>query len=50
SSSARNVVYLHIFVDDVQLQSCNLTLVSTRDAWVQADANRYSGANKCLLL
>ena len=25
------------------------TVLSARDAWIQADANRYAGANKCLL-
>src|SRR6266404_5398586 len=25
------------------------TVRSTRDAWIQADANRYGGANKCVL-
>lgn len=24
-------------------------VVSARDAWIQADANRYAGANKCTL-
>ncbi len=49
ASSAGNVVYFHLFVDALQLQPCNPTLVSARDAWIQADVNRYSGANKCLL-
>jgi extracellular elastinolytic metalloproteinase len=25
------------------------TVLSARDAWIQADQNRYAGANKCLL-
>lgn len=28
--------------------SCVLVL-NARDAWIQADANRYNGVNKCLL-
>ncbi|KAK0231867.1 Fungalysin metallopeptidase-domain-containing protein [Armillaria nabsnona] len=28
---------------------CNPTLVAARDAWIQADVNRYSGANGCIL-
>jgi extracellular elastinolytic metalloproteinase len=24
-------------------------VISARDAWIQADANRYDGANKCTL-
>ena len=49
SGTAGNVVYLHLFVDALALQPCNPTFVSARDAWIQADANRYGGANKCLL-
>ncbi|KAI0765479.1 Fungalysin metallopeptidase-domain-containing protein [Fomes fomentarius] len=49
SSSAGNVVYFHLFVDALQLQPCNPTPVSARDAWIQADVNRYGGVNKCLL-
>ena len=26
-----------------------IPVVSARDAWIQADLNRYQGANKCLL-
>ena len=25
------------------------TVATARDAWIQADTNRYGGANKCLL-
>ncbi|KAG5644069.1 hypothetical protein DXG03_009159 [Asterophora parasitica] len=44
-----NIVWLHLFIDGLALQPCNPTFVSARDAWIQADANRYGGANKCLL-
>ncbi|KAI0344183.1 hypothetical protein BDW22DRAFT_1137358 [Trametopsis cervina] len=44
-----NVVYLHLFVDSLALQPCNPTFLTARDAWIQADANRYAGANKCIL-
>ncbi|KAF5380174.1 hypothetical protein D9615_006215 [Tricholomella constricta] len=44
-----NVVFLHLFIDALALQPCNPTFVSARDAWIQADVNRYGGANKCLL-
>ncbi|KIM37287.1 hypothetical protein M413DRAFT_276637 [Hebeloma cylindrosporum] len=44
-----NIVYLHLFLDALRLQPCNPTMVSARDAWIQADTNRYNGANKCLL-
>ena len=48
-SEAGNSVWLHLFVDALAIQPCNPTLPTGRDAWIQADANRYGGANKCLL-
>ena len=48
-STAGNVVFLHLFLDSLALQPCNPTFTTARDAWIQADANRYGGANKCLL-
>ncbi|KAI1785077.1 Fungalysin metallopeptidase-domain-containing protein [Ganoderma leucocontextum] len=47
--TAGNVAYLHLFVDALALQPCNPTFVSARDAWIQADADRFAGANECLL-
>ncbi|KAJ8074564.1 hypothetical protein PM082_015466 [Marasmius tenuissimus] len=44
-----NVVFLRLLVDALALQPCNPTLPTARDAWIQADANRYGGANRCLL-
>ncbi|TFK32708.1 Fungalysin metallopeptidase-domain-containing protein [Crucibulum laeve] len=44
-----NVVFLHLFLDALALQPCNPTFLTARDAWIQADANRYAGANKCTL-
>ncbi|KAH9030752.1 Fungalysin metallopeptidase-domain-containing protein [Lactarius pseudohatsudake] len=44
-----NIVFLHLFLDALLLQPCNPTFLMARDAWIQADANRYAGANKCLL-
>ncbi|KAH9930441.1 Fungalysin metallopeptidase-domain-containing protein [Epithele typhae] len=49
SGSAGNVVFMHLFIDQLALQPCNPTFVTARDAWIQADANRYAGANKCTL-
>ena len=49
TGTAGNVVFLHLFIDSLALQPCNPTFPSARDAWIQADANRYGGANKCLL-
>ncbi|CAA7257402.1 unnamed protein product [Cyclocybe aegerita] len=44
-----NVVFLHLFLDALTLQPCNPTFLTARDAWIQADANRYAGANNCIL-
>ncbi|KAH9164614.1 Fungalysin metallopeptidase-domain-containing protein [Lactarius sanguifluus] len=44
-----NIVFLHLFLDALLLQPCNPTFLSARDAWIQADANRFAGANKCIL-
>ncbi|PBK72769.1 hypothetical protein ARMSODRAFT_881547 [Armillaria solidipes] len=44
-----NIVYLHLFIDALALQPCNPTFVDARDAWIQADVNRYNGANACIL-
>ncbi|KIY68719.1 hypothetical protein CYLTODRAFT_430790 [Cylindrobasidium torrendii FP15055 ss-10] len=49
SGSEGNVVWLRLLVDALALQPCNPTLPTARDAWIQADQNRYAGANKCLL-
>ncbi|KAH9053788.1 Fungalysin metallopeptidase-domain-containing protein [Lactarius vividus] len=44
-----NVVFLHLLFDALLLQPCNPTFPNARDAWIQADANRYGGVNACLL-
>ena len=49
SSAAGNSVFMHLFLDSLALQPCNPTFLTARDAWIQADANRYGGANKCTL-
>lgn len=49
TQQAGNVVFLHLFIDALPLQPCNPTFLTARDAIIQADANRYGGANKCLL-
>ena len=49
SGTAGNVVFLHLFIDALAIQPCNPTFLSARDAWIQADANRYGGANKCTI-
>ncbi|KAK0184108.1 Fungalysin metallopeptidase-domain-containing protein [Armillaria mellea] len=49
SGTEGNIVYLHLFIDALSLQPCNPTFVNARDAWIQADQNRYDGANACTL-
>ncbi|KAF7342154.1 Extracellular metalloproteinase [Mycena venus] len=49
SGSEGNVVYLHLFIDGLALQHCNPDFLVARDAIIQADQNRYSGAHKCVL-
>ncbi|EIN12650.1 metalloprotease [Punctularia strigosozonata HHB-11173 SS5] len=49
SGSEGNVVFLHLFIDSLALQPCNPTLPTARDAWIQADKNRYDGAHTCTL-
>ncbi|KAJ8482472.1 hypothetical protein ONZ45_g14935 [Pleurotus djamor] len=49
TSSAGNVVFLHLFIDALALQPCNPLMPAARDAWIQADVNRFGGANSCLL-
>ncbi|KAH8825825.1 Fungalysin metallopeptidase-domain-containing protein [Flagelloscypha sp. PMI_526] len=44
-----NKVFLHLFLDALLIQPCNPTMPEARDAWIQADADRFDGANKCLL-
>lgn len=44
-----NVVFMHLMISALPLQPCNPTFVSARDAWIQADLNRYKGANRCTL-
>ncbi|KAJ7194480.1 Fungalysin metallopeptidase-domain-containing protein [Mycena haematopus] len=44
-----NIVHMHLFIDALPLQPCNPTFLTARDAWLQADVNRYGGANRCLL-
>ncbi|KAK0467497.1 Fungalysin metallopeptidase-domain-containing protein [Armillaria novae-zelandiae] len=49
SGTEGNVVWLHLFIDALSLQPCNPTFLDARDAWIQADQNRYDGANACTL-
>ncbi|KAH8986535.1 Fungalysin metallopeptidase-domain-containing protein [Lactarius hatsudake] len=44
-----NIVFLHLFLDALLLQPCNPTFLTARNAWIQADANRFAGANTCTL-
>ncbi|KXN84352.1 Extracellular metalloproteinase mep [Leucoagaricus sp. SymC.cos] len=44
-----NIVFLHLFLDALLLQPCNPTFLTARSAWIQADQNRFGGANSCTL-
>ncbi|KAH8991257.1 Fungalysin metallopeptidase-domain-containing protein [Lactarius akahatsu] len=44
-----NVIFFHLLFDALLLQPCNPTFIQTRDAWIQADTNRYNGSHVCLL-
>ncbi|CAE6483423.1 unnamed protein product [Rhizoctonia solani] len=44
-----NVIMLHLIMDGFQLQPCNPTFTSARNAIIQADVCRYGGKNKCLI-
>ncbi|KAJ7153210.1 Fungalysin metallopeptidase-domain-containing protein [Mycena filopes] len=49
TGSAGNVVYLHLLVDALAIQPCQPTFLNARDAWIQADQNRYGGNHTCTL-
>ncbi|KAI0641708.1 Fungalysin metallopeptidase-domain-containing protein [Trametes meyenii] len=49
TTTGGNTVFLHLFLDALPLQPCNPTFLTARDAWIQADANRFGGANFCTL-
>ncbi|KAG8851100.1 hypothetical protein FRB91_008425 [Serendipita sp. 411] len=49
-SSSGNVVFLRNFIDGLLLQPCNPTFVQARDAYIQADFNRYQGIHRCGIL
>ncbi|KAJ8502662.1 hypothetical protein ONZ45_g11542 [Pleurotus djamor] len=49
SGTAGNVVFMRLFLTALTLQPCNPTFVQARDAWIQADANLFAGANRCLI-
>ncbi|KAF9486110.1 hypothetical protein BDN70DRAFT_794602 [Pholiota conissans] len=49
TTSEGNVVFLHLFIDSLAIQPCNPTFLNARDAWLQADVNRFGGANACAL-
>ncbi|KAH9173732.1 Fungalysin metallopeptidase-domain-containing protein [Lactarius sanguifluus] len=44
-----DVIFFHLLYDALLLQPCVPSFTTARDAWIQADANRYDGANACLL-
>ncbi|KIJ49238.1 hypothetical protein M422DRAFT_777721 [Sphaerobolus stellatus SS14] len=49
TTTGGNTVFLHLFIDALALQPCNPTFLTARNAWFQADVNRFGGANNCTL-
>ncbi|KAJ7750793.1 Fungalysin metallopeptidase-domain-containing protein [Mycena metata] len=44
-----NIVFLYLFIDSLSLLPCQPDTLQARDGIIQADQNRYAGANKCVL-
>lgn len=49
SGDEGNVVWMNIVTSAFTLQPCQPTLPDARDAIIQADANKYGGAHRCLI-
>ncbi|KAK6980533.1 peptidase M36, partial [Favolaschia claudopus] len=49
TSTSGSAVFLHLFLDGLALQHCNPDFLAARDAIIQADHNRYSGAHTCVI-
>ncbi|KAH7087252.1 hypothetical protein BKA62DRAFT_762374 [Auriculariales sp. MPI-PUGE-AT-0066] len=49
SLTTGNALWMHLFNDALALQPCTPTFIMAHDAWIQADENRYNGANACTL-
>ncbi|KAH7092747.1 hypothetical protein BKA62DRAFT_761164 [Auriculariales sp. MPI-PUGE-AT-0066] len=49
SLTTGNALWMHLFNDALALQPCTPTFITAHDAWIQADENRYNGANACTL-
>jgi len=49
SGEEGNVVFMHLMLDALTIQPCNPDVLMARDAWLQADVNRYKGAHACTL-
>lgn len=47
--SEGNITFFHLLIDALALQPVNPTFAFARQAWIQADANRYNGANEEIL-
>ncbi|KXN84342.1 hypothetical protein AN958_12696 [Leucoagaricus sp. SymC.cos] len=49
NGSGGNTAFMHNMMDGFALQPCNPTFIPARDAFIQADQNRYQGVNRCLI-
>uniref|UniRef100_A0A8H7XPU0 Extracellular metalloproteinase n=1 Tax=Psilocybe cubensis TaxID=181762 RepID=A0A8H7XPU0_PSICU len=44
-----NVIFLHLFMDALSIQPCEPSFLQARDAFIQADHNRYNGTHACMI-
>lgn len=44
-----NVVFMHLLMDSMSMVPCEPTFVTARDAFIQADQNRYNGDHYCII-
>ncbi|KFZ25112.1 hypothetical protein V502_00406 [Pseudogymnoascus sp. VKM F-4520 (FW-2644)] len=44
-----NVVFMHLLMDSLSIAPCEPTLITARDAIIQADQDRYGGNHYCIL-
>lgn len=49
SGPSGNVVYMHLYMDGLSIQPCEPTFITARDAFIQAELNRYGGRHYCVI-
>ncbi|KAF9531235.1 metalloprotease [Crepidotus variabilis] len=48
-SGKGNSIFLLLFLESLAQMPCNPSFIAARNAWIQADQNRFFGANKCII-